>query len=249
MVFPIAYLITPFTVLLPSPILQQLAIFCVMLLKCCAGVFAFPCCTIMLTNSARSLLLLGTLNGVATSLSAIGRALGPTVAGNMFTFGIDIGYVILPWWTLAFFGMLGNLPTWWLIEMDGFGGTHDSDSEDEDEEEEDLVAEPGSIDEGTRSYPSQLGTGDGTEEVDAPRLSQDEDDFAVEEDPLMTLPEAARRRSSSGSHLDPAKLGVPRRMTSPIGQRGNIGPGGERRLSNGIGQTMNEFGTGGSPYH
>ncbi|KAI4205900.1 MAG: hypothetical protein LQ350_000085 [Teloschistes chrysophthalmus] len=68
--FPIIYLATPFAVLLPTPFTQQLAIFLIMLIKCFAAIFAFPCITILLTNSAVSLRVLGTLNGVATSVSA-----------------------------------------------------------------------------------------------------------------------------------------------------------------------------------
>ena len=73
LVFPLVYFLTPFTALLPTSTARQMALFAVMLGKNAAGVFAFPCTTILLTNSARSLRLLGTLNGVSTSISAIGR--------------------------------------------------------------------------------------------------------------------------------------------------------------------------------
>jgi MFS family permease len=79
-VFPFCYLATPFTALLPTQTLQVSACFAIMLLKCLCGIFAFPCSTILLTNSASSLRVLGTLNGFATSFSAIGRALGPLLA-------------------------------------------------------------------------------------------------------------------------------------------------------------------------
>ena len=129
--YPLAYFLTPFAVLMPTPILQQSAIFCVMLIKCLAGVFAFPCSTILLTNSAKSLRLLGTLNGVATSISAIGRATGPSIAGGSFTYGVSIGYVIIPWWLLALFALAGHIPCHWLEEMDGFGGKDDESEEDD----------------------------------------------------------------------------------------------------------------------
>ncbi|KAL8764624.1 MAG: hypothetical protein Q9194_006937, partial [Teloschistes cf. exilis] len=50
--FPAIYLLTPFAVLLPTPLTQQFAILLIMLLKCFAAIFAFPCITILLTNSA-----------------------------------------------------------------------------------------------------------------------------------------------------------------------------------------------------
>ena len=133
--YPLIYVVTPFTVLFPTPFSQQAAIFVVMCMKCWAAIFAFPCSTILLTNSAASLRLLGTLNGVATAISAIGRASGPFVGGLFFTLGIDIGYIILPWFLLAVFAIFGAIPCWWLVEMEGFGGSGDSESGSEDGDE------------------------------------------------------------------------------------------------------------------
>lgn len=130
--FPIAYMLTPFTALLPTPLAQQIGMFAIMLVKCWAVIFAFPCTTILLTNSAVSLRVLGTLNGVATSISAVGRAAGPAIAGWTFTVGVSKGYVILPWWILAGFSLLGAIAPWWLVEMEGFGGNDESDNESEE---------------------------------------------------------------------------------------------------------------------
>ncbi|GLB02908.1 hypothetical protein AtubIFM57258_006376 [Aspergillus tubingensis] len=66
-VFPIIYMLTPFTVLLPVPWLRNVAIFLLMFGKLAASIFGFPCTTILLTNSASSMSVLGTLNGVGTS--------------------------------------------------------------------------------------------------------------------------------------------------------------------------------------
>lgn len=51
--------------------------------------------------------------------------------GWTFSIGVSRGYVILPWWTLAAFAVLGAITPWWLIEMEGFGGG-DGDNEDEE---------------------------------------------------------------------------------------------------------------------
>lgn len=109
MTFPVVYVLTPFTALLPNQSAQQIGMFAIMLMKCWAVIFAFPCSTILLTNSASSLRILGTLNGVSTSVSALGRAAGPAIGGLTFSYGVVKGYVILPWWTLAFFAVLGRL--------------------------------------------------------------------------------------------------------------------------------------------
>ncbi|KAL8935580.1 MAG: hypothetical protein Q9211_004624 [Gyalolechia sp. 1 TL-2023] len=145
--FPLAYIATPFTALLSNPRSQQIAMFLIMLIKCFAAIFAFPCTIILLTNSAVSLRILGTLNGVATSVSAIGRATGPAIGGAMFEVGAVHGWAILPWWVLAGFAVVGAIPVWWLVEMDGFGGSGD-DSCDEDEAETPEV--PHAEEEGTQ---------------------------------------------------------------------------------------------------
>ena len=135
--FPVAYIITPFTALLPTPTKQQIGILVIMTIKCWAGIFAFPCTVILLTNSAVSLRVLGTLNGVAVSISAVGRAAGPAIGGFAFTIGVDNGYGILPWWILGCFGILGAISPWWLVEMEGFGGDKDdSDSNETGQDEE-----------------------------------------------------------------------------------------------------------------
>jgi hypothetical protein len=75
---PIIYLIVPFALLLPFD-KQEPVLFLLLVLKSIASTPAFPCSTILLTNSAPSLRLLGTLNGIAVASSALARAIGPAV--------------------------------------------------------------------------------------------------------------------------------------------------------------------------
>jgi hypothetical protein len=129
--FPLTYALTPFTALLP----QQAQIPCQMgllLIKNIAAVFAFPCSTILLTNSATSMRTLGTLNGIATSTSALGRAAGPGFGGAVFTWGVKSGYIIAPWWLICGFSIAAAAPVFWLVEGEGFGGAQEDDDEDED---------------------------------------------------------------------------------------------------------------------
>ena len=134
--FPVVYVATPFTALMPTNLGKQATMFVIMLLKCFAVVFAFPCVTILLTNSAVSLRILGTLNGVSTSVSALGRAAGPAIGGWTFSRGVEKGFIITPWWTLAAFASLGALPVWWIVEMEGPADKPNQNTEaihDEDE--------------------------------------------------------------------------------------------------------------------
>ena len=141
-IFPVACVITPFTALLPTSTAQQVGVLVVMIIKCVASAFAFPCSVILLSTSAVSPRILGTLNGMAVSLSAVGRAAGPAIGGFTFTVGVEKGYGILPWWVLACFAILGAIVPWWLVEMEGFGegkdvGDNNGNGQDEELREDD----------------------------------------------------------------------------------------------------------------
>ncbi|KKZ60096.1 hypothetical protein EMCG_00787 [[Emmonsia] crescens] len=128
--FPITYFLTPFTVLFPTNTSRQIAAFLLMCCKLACVVFAFPCSIILLTNSAKSVSILGTLNGVATSASAAGKAMGPAILGGTFSLGVKKGYMILPWWILAFMASLSALPVFWAKENGQFSQSVDDDDDD-----------------------------------------------------------------------------------------------------------------------
>jgi len=134
-IFPILHVITPFIVLLSDPI-RNFAVFLLMLFKLFCVIFSFPSCTILLTNSASSLSILGTLNGVGTSVSAIGRASGPALVGATFSFGVEKGYMIIPWWTLAIVGALSAVPVFWIKETDGFMANSQGEEDDSDNDDQ-----------------------------------------------------------------------------------------------------------------
>ena len=174
-IVPFTYVVTPFTALLPIQILQQVGVMLVMLVKSFTSICAFPCTTILLTNSATALRILGTLNGIAVSLSALGRAAGPAIGGWTFTIGVNVGYGILPWWTLAAFAIIAALPVWWLVEMEGFESAADRDDDDEDMEEEANVL----MDANGEGQTSSTSTGD--DPHDGTKNDDDDDDgFASE---------------------------------------------------------------------
>jgi hypothetical protein len=130
-IFPFVYFVTPFAGLIQDPMLQQVAMVGLLMVRSIGGTFAFPTSTIMLTNSASSLRVLGTVNGVVTSVSAIGRAAGPAVGGGLFSWGVKRGYLIVPFWTLSAVSLLACIPTFWLVEGKGFGDDED-EADDED---------------------------------------------------------------------------------------------------------------------
>lgn len=142
LLFPLVNFFMPLTALLPTQRWQVGVCLAIMLFKNLLGIFAYPCSTILLTNSASSLRTLGTLNGFATSSAAIGRAAGPALSGAVFTIGVKAGYVIAPFWMLTLIAMFAAIPVFWLVESDGFGGDDEvSDSEDEEEQTKTLREE------------------------------------------------------------------------------------------------------------
>jgi hypothetical protein len=230
-IMPFVYFATPYTALIPSTVWQQVIMFSIMVVKSFCVIFAFPCSTIMLTNSAKSLRVLGTLNGVATSMSAVGRAAGPFAAGTAFTWGLEHGYVITAWWMLGVIAVIGAVPVFFLVEMEGFNRAteSESDSSDNGEEEFELIPEESSsILDGDETV---VGDEEAIDIIEGPSLSQNKS-----------------RRSNSQIHRESGAKNE-RRLSNPIGLSGeSLGRGGGRRLSNGLGASNFGRGAGGTTF-
>ncbi|KAK7192473.1 hypothetical protein DPSP01_009709 [Paraphaeosphaeria sporulosa] len=110
----------------------------ILVIKTVASVGGLTSALLLITNSAPNHNVLGTLNGLAQTLSAAGRAAGPFISGSLFTaatniqpkgealaFGIFAGVAFIGF--LLSFGIRGS-----GLEADGWS----SDDEDEDEEED-----------------------------------------------------------------------------------------------------------------
>lgn len=264
-IFPLVYIATPFTALLPTDNLREGVNLVLMAFKGFCAIFSFPCSTILLTNSAASLKVLGTLNGVATSISALGRASGPAISGIAFTLGVDAGYVIVSWWILALIAVIGSIPVWWLEEMDGFSSIADDNEEDtlDVDDSRDFADEPEQIHSGVSKATES--------EVDPNRLHvrkikshsgfarmdgiEDDEDVIDEGSPLISpldrhnqrsySRDSRRRETDTGDGAADTDL---RRMPSPIGLGPGIG-GRSRRYSSDLGATRSGWGTGGTSYH
>lgn len=237
LVYPVIFFITPFVSLIPDPTAKQVVMVLLLVVRGLAGTFAFPTSTIMLTNSAASLQVLGTINGVATSVSAIGRASGPAIGGGLFTWGVKRGYAIVPFWTLTAISLVASIPTWWLVEGKGFGGGDDSEAEDEDEtisEDEENATAPRSIPEdiAARSE-SEFGEPGAILSYTSTRRSSTALSFEAGEDDGVD--ELERRRSSTqlqGTRSHSRGGNVRRRSSIPIGMGKGL-----RRFSSNLGST------------
>ncbi|KAI2638609.1 major facilitator superfamily transporter [Xylaria nigripes] len=143
--FPIVYFLTPFVVLIEPQQWRYAALLSLMVIKSFSVIVGFPCSTILLTNSAASLRILGTLNGFATTFSALGRGSGPALAGVIFSWGVKNNMIGAPWWILGFISMVGALPVYMLEECDG-PKAEVNELSDSDEAQDDEIDEPLTLD-------------------------------------------------------------------------------------------------------
>ncbi|EFZ03578.2 major facilitator superfamily transporter [Metarhizium robertsii ARSEF 23] len=132
-IMPMVYILTPYTSLFPTPETRLMGLAFVLMLKAFSIIVAFPSVTILLTNSAKSLRILGTLNGFVTMFSGFGRALGPASTGLAFTWGAKHGYVVTAYFFLAVIAVLGAIPVFWVVE--GNGPTASVENSDTEENE------------------------------------------------------------------------------------------------------------------
>lgn len=128
--YPILHFTTPYLALLPES-LRMVGIYGLVIWKCTFATMAYPSNAILLTNSAPSLLILGTINGVAASTASLSRAFGPTVSGFLFSAGLRLGYSGLAWWCSALIATAGAILS---LQMTDKGGRMDIDEKTEDAE-------------------------------------------------------------------------------------------------------------------
>ena len=129
--YPLLYAVTPYMGLLP-PKFKLAGIYFLIMWKCSFMTMAYPSNAILLTNSAPSLLMLGTINGVAASTASLSRAFGPTISGAMLSLGNKHGYSGLAWWSSAAIAVVGALIS---LTMTDKGGRMEVEDEKEDPEE------------------------------------------------------------------------------------------------------------------
>jgi len=80
--------------------------------------------------------ILGTLNGFAVSISAVGRAIGPAVSGWAFSWGVKHDYIVAPYFLIAILAGLGAVPIWYIVESEEPSKKAAGDDEELEGEEE-----------------------------------------------------------------------------------------------------------------
>ncbi|OBT87224.1 hypothetical protein VE02_04890 [Pseudogymnoascus sp. 03VT05] len=104
--YPVLYVVTPYVILLPEPY-RLIGLIPLLAWKTTFANFAFPATNILLANTAPSLLLLGTINGAASSTASFCRGLGPIISGSLYSLGFQVGYFGIVWWFTALISIAG----------------------------------------------------------------------------------------------------------------------------------------------
>lgn len=126
--FPVTYTLTPFLSRVPSwnkppegvsgPFIWM-AMTAVLFIQVLARTFALPCTTILVNNVSPHPSVLGTVHGIAQSVSSLTRTFGPIMFSWVFGRGLDMGIVGFAWWLMAAVAIFGCAVGQGVREGDG----------------------------------------------------------------------------------------------------------------------------------
>lgn len=121
---PMSYILIPFLVVLPRyDWLVWPAMSIVFFMQVLSRTFVLPASVILINNSVTSQSVLGTVHGVAQSISSLSRMLGPILGGWGLGFGLQNNIVGFVFWAMAVEAMIGWGLTWKMREGNGVEGS------------------------------------------------------------------------------------------------------------------------------
>jgi MFS family permease len=128
LLFPISYLLAPYLATLPSSTAPPapasgawiwLGITLVLAVQVTARTFALPSTAILVNNCCPHPSVLGSVHGIAQSVSSLTRTVGPVVAGWLYGVGLGKGVVGLAWWCMACVALVGAVAGRFVREGSG----------------------------------------------------------------------------------------------------------------------------------
>jgi hypothetical protein len=172
LLFPPAYFLAPFLVLLPSSTPIPLpasgffiwaGILGILLFHVMGRTFAMPAATILVNNCCPHPSVLSTIHGVAQSVSSGMRMLGPVFGGWGFALALNWKFVAMPFWAAMVLSAFACVLSLAVYEGDG----HEIKLEGDEEEADDEVVEKPMVERidvevanssvGRRAHPSASG--------------------------------------------------------------------------------------------
>lgn len=98
-IFPISYVFAPYLALLADHhFVKWIAMAAILWTQVLARTMAIPSSVILLTEAAPHRNVLGTVHGAGNTLSALGSALGPAIAGLLMAKSLELKAIGLMWW-------------------------------------------------------------------------------------------------------------------------------------------------------
>ncbi|KAI5370954.1 Putative major facilitator superfamily, MFS transporter superfamily [Septoria linicola] len=128
LLFPVSYFLAPYLAIIPSTStapsqasgpLVWISITLILAIQVLARTFALPSTAILVNNASPHPSVLGTLHGIAQSVSSATRTVGPVLAGYVYGVGLEKGVVGMAWWGMAGVAVLGAFAGRWVKEGDG----------------------------------------------------------------------------------------------------------------------------------
>ncbi len=142
LLFPLSYYLAPYLAAIPSTtpppgqatgILVWAGITVVLCVQVLARTFALPAAAILVNNSCPHPSVLGTLHGIAQSVSSATRTVGPVLFGWLYGVGLEKGVVGTAWWFMGGVAVLGAVAGRLVREGDGHEIWLEGEREDEEE--------------------------------------------------------------------------------------------------------------------
>lgn len=111
----LAYFFLPYLVLLPrEPALIWTCLSVVLTMHVMSRTFVNPATVMMVNDAAPRPELLGTVHGVASSVSSAARVMGPTIGGLLLGWGLSHNFVGLPLWLLSALAIVNWVILLWV---------------------------------------------------------------------------------------------------------------------------------------
>jgi hypothetical protein len=104
---PIAYFIVPYLALLPQDLVYP-GIYACLTIRNLLSILAYPVLLILLKQASPAPSVLGRINGLAASVGAACRTISPPIAGLLYGWGADVGFVGLAWWGAGAVALVGT---------------------------------------------------------------------------------------------------------------------------------------------
>lgn len=140
LLFPLSYTLTPFLATVPSSsqppgeatgFLVWSGITLILSIQTLARTFSLPASAIIVNNSSPHPSVLGTLHGIAQSVSSGTRTFGPVLGGYLYSVGLHHGIVGIGWWSLTCIAILGAVAGQFVRNGSGHEILLDGEEEEE----------------------------------------------------------------------------------------------------------------------